>query len=88
MYTGNSDSVFLFGQTATVYPCVYRELNFHITDIWEDIGFIPVYTGNSDRLNASQTTYAVYPCVYRELAAFYFQPDRNLGLSLCIQGTL
>ena len=53
----------------------------------EIVRFIPVYTGNTPNLKCGTPSSPVYPCVYREHAVFYFKPDRNFGLSLCIQGT-
>ena len=52
------------------------------------IRFIPVYTGNtvSDAICASLSS--VYPCVYREHSSHSIHYGINLGLSLCIQGTL
>ena len=49
--------------------------------------FIPVYTGNTACFSVVAPEKTVYPCVYRE--HFYNRAAnlRQLGLSLCIQGT-
>ena len=46
------------------------------------------YTGNTFLLKKSYFLLAVYPCVYRELIGANVCFCGNLGLSLCIQGTL
>ena len=50
--------------------------------------FIPVYTGNTDSVYSEQADKKVYPCVYREHIAVLGVKGNNVGLSLCIQGTL
>ena len=52
------------------------------------VRFIPVYTGNTIILVIPLATSSVYPCVYREHERQVFEPRNELGLSLCIQGTL
>ena len=49
--------------------------------------FIPVYTGNTCSNSSALIECAVYPCVYREHCYYQLISHRNLGLSLCIQGT-
>ena len=50
--------------------------------------FIPVHTGNSLLAGLKEPNIAVYPCAYRELKWIILTLKFNIGLSLCIQGTL
>ena len=50
--------------------------------------FIPVHTGNTRRDYRRNWIQAVYPCAYREHINRTSTTTDNIGLSLCIQGTL
>ena len=58
------------------------------TDRRHNYRFIPVYTGNTNAIFELFDEITVYPCVYREHQYQYNQIHLNIGLSLCIQGTL
>ena len=49
--------------------------------------FIPVYTGNTSSSVSVELGVTVYPCVYREHKYSSITRARQIGLSLCIQGT-
>ena len=53
-----------------------------------DIRFIPVCTGNIKMTVPDEDEDSVYPCVYREHLLRNTNKTLNLGLSLCVQGTL
>ena len=56
--------------------------------IREALRFIPVCTGNTKIRKITKRWSSVYPCVYREHICARFSTQGNVGLSLCVQGTL
>ena len=88
MYTGNTEAALVGDWFQTVYPCVYREHNFHHKINDRLVGLSLCIQGTRTVCPHVRHRSAVYPCVYREHAFQLIIIFLCFGLSLCIQGTL
>ena len=88
VHTGNTVGSKLTRLRTAVYPCAYRE---HVAFAFQAPlvrRFIPVHTGNTGTSSIPSLIAAVYPCAYREHVKKPQILLKEIGLSLCIQGTL